>query len=57
MYMSMENLKITEVEVENGKWKKAVSPLIDQYIEKMQQKGLPGKQYVADLKRLIKEQK
>jgi len=22
MYMSMENLKITEVEVENGKWKK-----------------------------------
>lgn len=42
---------------ENMKWKKAVTPLIDQYIENMEQKGLPGKQYVADLKELIQSEK
>jgi len=38
---------------ENMKWKTAVKPIIDEYIQNMEKQGLPGKQYVAELMTLI----
>ncbi len=38
---------------ENMKWKTAVKPIIDGYIQNMEKQGLPGKQYVAELMTLI----
>jgi TRAP-type C4-dicarboxylate transport system substrate-binding protein len=42
---------------ETERWKKAVEPVIFDYIEKVNEKNLHGKEYVERLSKLIKEQK
>ncbi len=42
---------------ENMKWKTAVKPIIDEYIQNMEKQGLPGKQYVSELMTLIQSGK
>jgi TRAP-type C4-dicarboxylate transport system substrate-binding protein len=46
--------ELSEKEVE--RWKKAVEPVIYNYIEKVKKKNLQGKTYVDSLAKLIKEQ-
>ena len=41
-------------DAEAARWKNAVSPVVDNYIKDMESKGLPGKQAVSEVERLIK---
>ena len=40
---------------EAARWKKAVAPVVDNYIKDMESKGLPGKQAVSEVETLIKK--
>jgi TRAP-type C4-dicarboxylate transport system substrate-binding protein len=40
---------------ENARWAKAVQPVISEYEQKAEEKGLPGKEYVAAVRTMIKE--
>jgi hypothetical protein len=40
---------------ENARWKKAVSPIIQDYIKTTDAKGLPGQQAVKEVDSLIKK--
>jgi len=40
---------------EAARWTAAVTPVIDEYIQEAQGKGLPGEQAVAELRKLIRE--
>jgi TRAP-type C4-dicarboxylate transport system substrate-binding protein len=51
--LELGNTVIDLSKEENMKWKKAVNPLIDEYIANMEKQGLPGKQYVTELQALI----
>jgi TRAP-type C4-dicarboxylate transport system substrate-binding protein len=39
---------------ENAKWRKAVDPIIDEYVKSLKSKGLPGEEAVQYLKETIK---
>jgi TRAP-type C4-dicarboxylate transport system substrate-binding protein len=43
-------------EAECARWKKAVEPAIDKYVADMNAKGLPGKQYIDFMYKLISEE-
>ncbi|MFB3925471.1 MAG: TRAP transporter substrate-binding protein [Syntrophales bacterium] len=40
---------------ENARWKKAVSPVVSEYVLYAEKKGLPGKKSVSELENLIKK--
>ena len=40
---------------ESARWARTVRPVIDTYIKKTEEKGLPGKAYVDTLKALVKK--
>jgi TRAP-type C4-dicarboxylate transport system substrate-binding protein len=40
---------------ENARWAEAVQPVISDYEQKAEEKGLPGKEYVAGVRALIKQ--
>jgi TRAP-type C4-dicarboxylate transport system substrate-binding protein len=42
-------------DAESGKWKKTITPVIDQYVEKMNKKGLDGKQIVEFVKNSLEK--
>lgn len=41
---------------ESERWRKAVEPVIDEYISEIEKKGIPGKEAIEILKRIIKEE-
>lgn len=53
--MDLGNRLIELDPAENERWKQAVRPILDQYVEKAKSKQLPGDQYVDDLLRMIAE--
>ncbi len=38
---------------EQQRWKEAVQPILDEYVSSMQEKNLPGKEFLSDLQSLI----
>lgn len=44
-------------DAENERWKEAVSPIIDDYIKKANEKGLPGEKIIATLRKNIADAK
>lgn len=52
---SLGNKIIPLSKEENIRWKKAVRPIIDDYIKSAESKGLPGKQAVKEAEALIKK--
>ena len=42
-------------EEESARWAEAVRPVIDEYAQKLEDKGLPGKEYVEFIKKRIKK--
>lgn len=42
---------------EEGRWKEAVKPILEDYIKQMQAKGLPGKEAVDEVIRLVEKYK
>jgi TRAP-type C4-dicarboxylate transport system substrate-binding protein len=53
--LSLGNEIISISEEENGRWKKAVEPIINNYIKTAEDKGLPGNKAVECAKNLIKK--
>lgn len=53
--LSLGNKIIPLSDEEGARWAKAVEPISGQYIEKVQAKGLPGKEYIAEVKELVKK--
>jgi len=53
--LSLGNKIIPLSKKESARWAKAVQPVIDGYIKKVESKGLPGKKYVKTIKKLIKK--
>ncbi|RLB06839.1 MAG: C4-dicarboxylate ABC transporter substrate-binding protein, partial [Deltaproteobacteria bacterium] len=53
--LSLGNKIIPLSKKESARWAKAVQPVIDGYIKKVESKGLPGKKYVKAIKKLIKK--
>jgi TRAP-type C4-dicarboxylate transport system substrate-binding protein len=51
--MGLEIISLSDTE--NARWAEAVSPVIDDYVKKASEKGLPGKEYVTAVKSLIKQ--
>jgi TRAP-type C4-dicarboxylate transport system substrate-binding protein len=52
--LQREVIKLSEEEKQQ--WKDAVQPILDEYITKTAEQGLPGKEFLADLKSMIEEQ-
>jgi TRAP-type C4-dicarboxylate transport system substrate-binding protein len=51
-----EGLKIIELNSEeNNRWKKAIEPIIDEYVKEIKAKGLPGDKYIETIKLFIEE--
>ena len=55
--LSLGNKIISLSKDESARWCKAVQPVIDQYIKRIESKGLPGKEYVETIRDLIKKYK
>ena len=53
--LSLGNKIIPLSKEENIRWKKAVSPMIDNYIKSAEEKGLPGQKAVTTTENLIKK--
>jgi TRAP-type C4-dicarboxylate transport system substrate-binding protein len=53
--LSLGNKVISLSKEENARWKKAVSPIIQDYIKTTDTKGLPGKSAVKEVESLIKK--
>jgi len=53
--LSLGNKIIPLSNEEGARWAKAVEPIANQYVEKVASKGLPGKEYVAEVRELIKK--
>lgn len=53
--LSLGNKIIPLSKEENASWKKAVSPIIDEYVKTADANGLPGKKAVEDVENLIKK--
>ena len=51
--LSLANKFVSLSGVENSRWKKAVRPIIDDYIKEVSAKGLPAQQALKDLEGLI----
>jgi len=51
--LGRETIKLADEQ--NQKLKEAVQPILDEYIKNMDEKGLPGQEYLAKLQTLIKE--
>ncbi|OHE23410.1 MAG: C4-dicarboxylate ABC transporter substrate-binding protein [Syntrophobacterales bacterium RBG_19FT_COMBO_59_10] len=51
--LSLGNKFVSLSGVENSRWKKAVRPIIDDYIKEVSAKGLPAQQALKDLEGLI----
>ena len=51
--LSLGNKIIPLSKEENAKWKKAVSPIIDNYIKTTKEKGLPGEKAAKETENLI----
>jgi len=53
--LSLGNEIIPLSEKENARWVQAVRPIIDEYIQTTDKKGLPGAKAVSEVTRLIKQ--
>lgn len=53
--VSLGNKIIPLSKEENARWKKAVSPIIDEYVKTADDKGMPGKKAVKEVESLIKK--
>jgi len=53
--LSLDNKIIPLSEEESARWCKAVKPVIDDYMERAESMGLPGKEYVETIRELIKK--
>ena len=53
--LSLGNKIIPLSKEENARWKKAVSPMMDNYIKSTKEKGLPGQKAVTTTENLIKK--
>jgi TRAP-type transport system periplasmic protein len=53
--LSRGNKIITLSAAENARWKKAVRPIIDDYVKEVSAKGLPAQKAVKDVEDLIKQ--
>jgi len=51
--LQREVIKLSEEEKQQ--WKDAVQPILDEYITKTAEQGLPGKEFLADVKSLIEK--
>jgi TRAP-type C4-dicarboxylate transport system substrate-binding protein len=51
--LQREVIKLSEEEKQQ--WKDAVQPILDEYIAKSAEQGLPGKEFLADVKSLIEK--
>jgi len=51
--LEREVIKLSEEEKQQ--WKAAVQPILDEYITKTAEQGLPGKEFLADVKSLIEK--
>ena len=51
--LQREVIKLSDEEKQQ--WKDAVQPILDEYITKTAEQGLPGKEFLADLKSMIEE--
>ncbi|OHB83771.1 MAG: C4-dicarboxylate ABC transporter substrate-binding protein [Planctomycetes bacterium RBG_19FT_COMBO_48_8] len=51
--LQREVIKLSEEEKQQ--WKDAVKPILDEYITKTAEQGLPGKEFLADIKSLIEK--
>ncbi|MCS7233438.1 MAG: TRAP transporter substrate-binding protein [Synergistetes bacterium] len=54
--LSLGNEIISLPDDEHERWRKAVEPVIDEYMNEIQKKGVPGKEAIETLKKLIKEE-
>jgi TRAP-type C4-dicarboxylate transport system substrate-binding protein len=52
--LSLGNKMVSLTAEENGRWKKAVRPIIDEYIKDISAKGLPAQKAVTEVETLIK---
>lgn len=53
--LSLGNKIVSPSAAENGKWKKAVRPIIEDYIKEVSAKGLPADKAVKEVESLIKQ--
>jgi len=53
--LSLGNKIIPLSKEEGARWDKAVRPVVDEYIERAGDRGLPGKEYVKTIRELIKK--
>ena len=53
--LSLGNKIILLSEEESARWCKAVQPVIDEYIKRAENNGLPGREYVETIRELIKK--
>jgi hypothetical protein len=53
--LSLGNKIVPVSAEENGRWKKAVRPIIDDYIKEVSTKGLPAEKAVKEVENLIKQ--
>ncbi len=53
--LSLGNKIVSLTAEENGRWKKAVRPIIDEYIKEVSAKGLPAQKAVTEVENLIKQ--
>jgi len=54
--LSLGNEIITLPDEEHERWRRAVEPVIDEYVSEIEKKGVPGKEAIETLKRLMKEE-
>lgn len=52
--LSLGNQIVTLSDEENARWEKAVQPILDSYAAAVNEKGLPGDDYVRTLKSLVR---
>ena len=53
--LSLGNKIVPLSKEESDRWAAAVRPVIDEYAQKLEEKGLPGKKYVKEIQKLIKK--
>ena len=55
--LSLGNKIISLSDQESARWCKAVQPVINEYVRRIESRGLPGKEYVKTIRDLIKKYK
>jgi len=53
--LSLGNKMISLSKEESARWCKVIQPVVDEYIDRAEAKGLPGKEYVKTIRELIKK--